>query len=88
MTMTADQINTNLLQADIEAANKPADIEWLRAELATAQARLAAGFEADNAPTDFEDAFADFDLGEDAWLSMINSKIAAYERAIATHPDA
>ena len=55
MTMTADQINTNLLQADIEAANKPADIEWLRAELATAQARLAAGFKADNAPTDFEE---------------------------------
>lgn len=84
MNKTAEQINTNLLQADIEAANKPADIEWLRAELATAQARLAAGFEADNAPTDLEDAFAGFDLGEEAWLSMITSKISAYERAIAS----
>ena len=46
---TADQINTDLLQADIEAANQPADINLLRAELQRARNRLQLGFQAEQA---------------------------------------
>jgi hypothetical protein len=87
--MTADQINTAINRADIDAANKPADIKVLRTELESAKVRLAAGFAADNAAiASEEDAFAGFELSEEAWLSMMASKISAYERAIESHPDA
>lgn len=84
---TADKINTALHRADVEAAEAPASLDWLRAELANARARRMAGFDADNAAVDAaEDAFAGFDLSEEAWASMIDGKIEALERAIANHP--
>ena len=84
---TADEINTALHRADVEAAESPASLDWLRAELATARARRLAGFDADKAAVDAaEDAFAGFDLSEEAWASMIDGKIEALERGIAKHP--
>ena len=87
---TADQINTDLLQADIEAANQPADINLLRAELQRARNRLQLGFQAEQAAiaadTDAAKLAALFGpQPEEDWREMLMQKIAAYERAIAKH---
>lgn len=85
---TADQINTELNRADIEAANQPADINWLRAELQRARDRLKDGLQAEEdaiaACPDAAKFAALFDpQTEENWREMLMQKIAAYERAIA-----